>query len=348
MQKILRTMTENPFNAESDIATLRSWVTPNSRFFSRNQSQMFTDPVPIDDWELFIDGEVDHPLTLRYGDILNMPKVTVANTIECSGNGRSLLRKPARGNPWTIGGVGNAIWAGIWLGDLLRQAGLRPGARHIAFEGMVDPSGKARNSFVRSIPVEKALSSTLLAYEMNGEPLPPEHGYPLRGLPLGWTGANCVKWLTHISVLEQPYHGHFMDNVYRVFDEGQKPAEGVPVTAIPMKSLILQPEQGAELSAGPVVLLGSAYGGESDIAQVEVSFDGGSRWFQAEITGPTERWAWKQWRYVWTPNRPGEYRIMARAIDTDGRRQPMSASWNVLGYGNNGVEEHSISVRVHG
>jgi DMSO/TMAO reductase YedYZ molybdopterin-dependent catalytic subunit len=348
MEKIVKVMTDNPLNAETDSISLRSWITPNTRFFSRNQSQVLTDPISLDDWQLVVEGEVDQTLTFRYEDILRMPKVTVANAIECSGNGRSLLKKKARGNPWTTGGVGNAVWGGVWLEDLLRKAGLRNSSRHVAFEGISDPSGRAKVKFIRSIPIEKALSSTLLAYEMNGEPLPPEHGHPLRGLPLGWTGANCVKWLTRITVMDRPYEGHFMDNVYRVFPEGKKPEDGEPVTSIVMKSFFTQPQDGETIGNEQTTVLGVAYGGENDIASVEVSVDGGKNWAPAEIIGPRERWAWKQWRYLWTPERAGEYRMMARATDTEGNVQPLHADWNVLGYGNNGIEEHSILVHVAG
>ncbi|HUX12905.1 MAG TPA: sulfite oxidase [Spirochaetia bacterium] len=356
MKKDFKVMTENPLNAETRIESLRSWTTRNNEFFSRNQSQVLTEPIPIETWKLSIDGEVENATAWSYEEILRLPKVTVANAIECSGNGRALLRKPARGNPWTTGGVGNAVWAGVWLGDLLRKVGLTGNSRHVAFAGLSDPSGRVKNSFIRSIPIDKALSSTLLAYEMNGVELPPEHGYPLRGLPLGWTGANCVKWLVRITVTDRPQAGHFMDNVYRIYSEGQAPSDGVPVTSIPLKSFITSPLAGERVQlrsneadrSDSVTIGGVAYGGENDIAGVEISVDGGSSWDNAQLVGPRERWAWKQWQYRWTPQSAGQYTLMSRATDTQGIRQPMQAAWNVLGYGNNGVEEHAIVVHVEG
>lgn len=348
MRNDLRVMTENPLNAETEARDMRSWITPNARFFSRNQSQIMTEAIPVDGWTLAIAGEVQHELHLTYDEILKMPKVTVANTMECSGNGRALLTRKSHGNPWTIGGVGNAVWGGIWLGDLLRKAGIKAPARHVSFEGIESPSARATIKFVRSIPIEKALDSTLLAYEMNGEPLPPEHGFPLRGLPLGWTGANSVKWLSRITVMERPFEGHFMDKVYRVFHEGEKPTDGTPCTAIPLKAIVTQPLSGEVVKSEPVMFLGFAYGGERDITSVEVSFDRGQTWETAEIIGPRERYAWKQWRYLWTPPAAGEYLVMARAVDEAGERQPMNAEWNVLGYGNNGVTEHAVRVTVSG
>ena len=346
MTKSMRIMTENPLNAETQAARLRSWITPNSVFFDRNQGKIPEAPVSLDDWALTLDGEINKPLRLNMDQIQRLPKAIVSNTLECSGNSRSLLEKKASGNPWTIGGVGNAVWGGVWLRDLLNDAGLANRAAHVAFEGMDTPLGKAAIKFVRSIPLEKAMSSTLLAYEMNGEPLPLKHGYPLRALALGWTGANCVKWLNRITVLDKPFDGFFMDQVYRVFQKGQKPDTGEIVTAIKLKSIITQPVPGEQLKGGEIVVLGAAYAGEGHVAKVEVSVDDGATWQSAEFIGPDEPYAWRQWQYVWTANQAGEYTIKSRASDDQGRQQPESASWNFLGYGNNGIDEHAVTVIV--
>ena len=172
-------------------------------------------------------------------------------------------KKKASGNPWTIGGVGNAIWGGIWLKEILEKAGLEKNAGHVCFEGFDIPKGKAQIKFIRSIPLEKALDSTLLAYEMNGEPLPIEHGYPLRALALGWTGANCVKWLHKITLLDAPFEGFFMDKVYRVFQKGEEAKTGEIITKIGLKSIITQPIDGAQQSPGVIPIRGAAYAGES-------------------------------------------------------------------------------------
>ena len=210
-------------------------------FFDRNQGAIPPRRISLEKWTLTITGEVETPLTFRFDEIRRMPKAIVSNTLECSGNGRSLLGEKASGNPWTIGGVGNAVYGGVWLRELLEKAGLTPAAGHIAFEGLDEPLGSSGVKFIRSIPLRKALSSTLLAYEMNGEPLPLKHGYPLRALALGWTGANCVKWLTRISVLSLPHEGFFMDSVYRVFQKGEDPKTGEVVTSLKLKAIITQP-----------------------------------------------------------------------------------------------------------
>jgi DMSO/TMAO reductase YedYZ molybdopterin-dependent catalytic subunit len=275
-----------------------------------------------------------------------MPKVEVANTLECSGNSRSLLEEKASGNPWTIGGVGNAIWGGIRLRDLLDKAGLKDNARHVGFEGLDQPLGSAGIKFIRSIPLEKAMASTILAYEMNGEILPIKHGYPLRALALGWTGANCVKWLSNITVLDRPYEGFFMDKVYRVFQKGEDPKSGEVVKDIKIKSIIMEPKNGVTLPVGVVAIRGAAYAGEAGIQRVEISVDDGRTWNPAKLIGLKETFAWRHWEYLWNAKGEGEYTIMALATDANGQRQPEKARYNVLGYGNNGIREHAIKIQV--
>ncbi|MGC8491329.1 MAG: sulfite oxidase [Syntrophobacteraceae bacterium] len=345
-EKAMRIMSANPLNAETPKEHLRSWITANSIFFDRNQGALMEAPIDISQWRLTVTGEVGKELLFTFNDILRMPKAIVANTLECSGNGRSLLKEKAGGNPWTIGGVGNAVWGGVWLKDLLKKAEVKQSARHVAFEGFDKPAGSAGIKFVRSIPIEKALSSTLLAYEMNGEALPLKHGYPLRGLALGWTGANCIKWLTGITLLDAPFEGFFMDKVYRIFQKEQDPKTGEVVTRIPLKCIVTQPLVNEKLPVGQVVVLGAAYCGEGSIERVEVSVDGGQTWEQASFIGPNEPYAWRQWQYIWDAGTTGAHTIMARATDSDGNRQPYRAGWNVLGYGNNGVEEHAVVVEI--
>ena len=346
MSEKMRIMTERPLNAETPIPRLRSWITSNAVFFDRNQGDIPPEPVSEAEWRLLIEGLVEESFQLTYDQITQMPKAIVSNTLECSGNGRSLLTQKASGNPWTIGGVGNAVWGGAWLRDILVKARPKPEAKHVAFQGLDKPVGSSGVPFIRSIPLEKAMSSTLLAYEMNGEPLPIKHGYPLRALALGWTGANCAKWLHKIILMDRPYEGFFMDKVYRVFQKDQDSKSGAVVTGIKLKSIITQPLQGQSLAAGPVTILGAAYAGEDEIDKVEVSVDDGRTWRPATFLGPRERFAWRQWQFVWAAKDKGDLKIMARAIDTKGGTQPINASWNVLGYGNNGVEEHAIVVQI--
>jgi len=346
MKKKMRVMTEKPLNAETPIESLRTWTTDNEVFFKRNQGQIMQRPVKLAEWTLTVEGLVKNSLALSFEDIRRMPKAEVANTLECSGNSRSLLKEKASGNPWTIGGVGNAIWGGIWLRDVLQKAELEKEARHVSFEGLDKPLGSAGVKFIRSIPLEKAVASTLLAYEMNGEPLPLKHGHPLRALALGWTGANCVKWLHKITVLDQPYEGFFMDKVYRVFQKGEDPKSGKVVKDIIIKAIIVEPGNGGTLPAGIVAVRGAAYAGEAGIETVDISVDDGRTWKAASLIGLKETYAWRHWEYLWDVRQAGTYTIMARATDTRGQQQPETAHWNVLGYGNNGIREHAIVVHI--
>ena len=342
----LRIMTEKPLNAETPIESLQTWTTDNAMFFKRNQGQFDKTPITLSDWSLSISGLVQTQLELSYEDIRRLPKVELANTLECSGNGRSLLEKKASGNPWTIGGVGNAIWGGVMLKEVLKKAGLKDNAKHVSFEGFDQALGSAGIKFIRSIPIDKATESTLLAYEMNGKALPVEHGFPLRALALGWTGANCVKWLKNITVLEDPYEGFFMDKVYRVFQKGEDPKKGEMVRGISLKSIIFEPLQNNSYPVGPLPIRGAAYAGEKAIRGVDVSVDGGSTWQAAQLIGLNEAYAWRHWEYIWDALQPGKYTILARATDAEGRQQPEKARWNVLGYNNNGINEHAIEVQI--
>ena len=346
MEEKMRVMTKRPLNAETPRENLRTWITDNAVFFKRNQGEFMDTPIHLSDWRLHIEGLVEKKLRLTFDDLQRLPKVEIANTLECSGNSRSLLKQKAAGNPWMIGGVGNAIWGGIRLKELLEKAVLQDTAEHISFEGLDKPLGSAGIKFIRSIPIKKAMSSTLLAYEMNGQPLPLEHGFPVRALALGWTGANCVKWVQKITVLDRPHEGFFMDNVYRVFQKGEDPTSGEVVKDIHIKSIIVEPANEASFSAGIVPIRGSAYAGEAGIQKVDVSIDDGETWNPAKLIGLQEPYAWRHWEYIWPAKQRGDFTIMARATDTDGRRQPETAHWNMLGYGNNGICEHAVRVHI--
>jgi DMSO/TMAO reductase YedYZ molybdopterin-dependent catalytic subunit len=165
-------------------------------------------------------------------------------------------------------------------------------------------------------------------------------------LALGWTGANCVKWLQRITLLEKPFEGFFMDRVYRVFQKGEDPKTGETVKEIDVKSIITEPLNGETLQTGIVPLRGAAYAGEAGIERVDVSVDDGQTWHSAQLIGLAETYAWRQWEYLWEAGLPGEYTIMARAVDERGYQQPETAHWNAHGYENNGIREHAITITI--
>jgi len=288
--------------------TAKELLTPNIDFFVRNH---FATPKISDEaWQLEIGGLVSKPLKLSYSDLLLMPSVRRTSTLECAGN--------ASGGA----GVGTAIWSGLPLGELLQQAGLKPEATTIVFHGADSGEGDgvpAGTHFARAIPLEKAMEpATLLAYEMNGEPLPAEHGFPLRALVAGWYGMDSVKWLTRIEVQEQPFKGYFQDKKYVALG-----AHGAsrPLTSIQVNSKFLRPSEGEEIRAKTYRAEGVAWAGERRIARVEVRVGGGA-WQPANLSVSPAVLIWTPWSYEWHVPGSGRYALEVRATDDGGGSQP--------------------------
>jgi DMSO/TMAO reductase YedYZ molybdopterin-dependent catalytic subunit len=282
-------------------------VTSNIDFFVRNH---FAIPKISDEaWRLEIGGLVSKPLKLSYSDLLMMPSVRRASTLECAGN--------ASGGA----GVGTAVWSGLSLGDLLRQAGLMSGATTIVFHGA--DTGEGENvppgtHFARAIPLAKAMDpATLLAYEMNGEPLPADHGYPLRGLVPGWYGMDSVKWLTRIEVLDQSFKGYFQDEKY-VALRGHGASR--PLTVIQVNSKFLRPSEDEEIRGKAYRVEGVAWAGDSKIARVEVRVGDGA-WQPANLAASPDALIWTPWSYEWQVPSSGRYSLEVRATDEKGRSQ---------------------------
>jgi DMSO/TMAO reductase YedYZ molybdopterin-dependent catalytic subunit len=255
------------------------------------------------------------------------------------------------GLQWKYGAAGNARWAGVRLGDLLRRAGLRSSAVEILLDGADVPVGKMPE-FRRSIPVKKALSpDTLLAYEMNGEPMPVSHGFPLRLIVPGWAGDSWTKWVVRIEALDREYDGFFMKTAYRHPARPVAPGTAVdpavmqPVTSLRVKSVIAAPLDGSRLQRGPVKITGAAWTGDGrPVTAVEVSTDAGRTWRAARFGPERSQYGWRLWEFDWSPTAPAYYAIMARASDGGGDRQPLVQEWNPSGYLWNVV--HQVGVEV--
>jgi len=334
---------------EMPMSRLTSWVTPVESFFVRNNLLMPV--VNLSDWRLTINGEVERPLSFTWNEFMQLATSRVTNTIECAGNGRANYRPTIGGVPWGRGGVGNGVFEGPRLADLLRMAELRPTARHVAFRGTdVVPPGS--QEFIRSIPLSKALDpNTLLATKMNGLPLPAEHGFPVRSLVPGWIGSASIKWLDEIRVLPHEFDGFYMNPGYRMLvsqssSAAHRQIESVSITSLRVKSIIAEPSEGAVLAEGSVTIRGASWAGESEIAKVEISVDEGRTWHLAELDKDRAKYAWRLWRYQWRPNHVGEYTILSRATDNTGLAQPVEPQWNPGGYLWNGVDR--VQVRVRG
>jgi DMSO/TMAO reductase YedYZ molybdopterin-dependent catalytic subunit len=274
-------------------------------------------------------------------------------TLECAGNGRAFFDPPVAGVQWERGAVGTAGWTGVRLADLLATVGVKPTARYLWFDGADRGVGRAPD-FVRSLPIEKALDrDTLLAYEMNGEPLPIPHGFPLRAVVPGWEGAYSVKWLTHIQVSGEDHDGPFVQSGYRyprrpVVPGSTVPAsEMLPLRALPVKSLITAPATNTVVSRGATIRIsGFAWAGEAEVVRVEVSTDNGRTWERAQLGRDQSRHAWRRFDYVWRPPDSGSYVVLSRATDNRGVTQPVVPEWNPAGYVWNAIDSVRVNVQA--
>ncbi|HEX8244784.1 MAG TPA: sulfite oxidase [Longimicrobium sp.] len=335
-------ITHEPPNAETPLAELRHRVTPADVFYVRSHF-----PVPAIDpatWSVRLGGAVRRPLRLSLPEVAALPSRTVRVTLECAGNGRKGMRPTPPGTPWGLGAAGTAEFTGTPLRALLEDAGVMEGAAEVLFRG-ADHGADGTRCYERSLPLESALDpDTLLCWEMNGQPLAPLHGAPLRLVVPGWYAMASVKWLAEIEVLTEPFRGFYQRRDYVYLDEEGTP-QATPVTRMRVRSLILHPPPEAVLGPDVVEVAGVAWSGSGPIAAVEVSTDGGMEWRPARVEEPGDPFAAQRWWFAWRPAAPGEYTLLARATDVAARRQPLRAPWNRLGYGNNACQAVTVSVR---
>ncbi|HEV3402521.1 MAG TPA: sulfite oxidase, partial [Acidimicrobiales bacterium] len=302
-------------------------------------------------WRLVVDGWVRRPLTLSLDDLRSRPAVEVAATMECAGNGRARLAPRPMSQPWLVEAVGTGRWRGTRLRPLLEEAGFDDGAREVVFTGMDrGVEGSEVQSYARSLTVADATADdVLLAYELNGQPLPPQHGFPLRLLVPGWYGMTNVKWLTRIAVVDEPFAGYQQARAYTFRRDEDDP--GGPVTRMFPRALMVPPglpdffTRRRLLPLGTCVLEGRAWSGWAPVTTVEVSADRGVHWTAAQLSGTDiGPHAWQRWTLAWDPPGPGEVELWCRAADGAGNVQPTEPPWNLDGYANNAVQRVSVTV----
>jgi DMSO/TMAO reductase YedYZ molybdopterin-dependent catalytic subunit len=276
--------------------------------------------------------------------------------MECAGNSRSSVYPPAEGLRWRHGALGTARWTGVSLSDVLARADVRPGAIEAVFEG-ADRGREAEVpqelSYAMSVPVVKAEHpDTLLAFEMNGQPLTPAHGFPVRAIVPDWYGMASVKWVTRISLIDHSFRGYYRTHPYTFIHEGDDPnVLRKPVTSLQVKSVITSPPEGATVGTGRLIVRGVAWSGEAAIARVELALGlpddagGVAPWRPATISGPVEPHAWVRWEAPVDLDRPGYFVLRTRATDERGNRQPMRADWNFRGVANNSIHAVPLIVR---
>ncbi|HET6213140.1 MAG TPA: sulfite oxidase [Micromonosporaceae bacterium] len=330
-------------------------LVPIDRFFVRNHTS--TPLLDADTWRLRLFGSglrgaptPANPVEFSYQDLRDLPAETLTSFLECAGNGRSFFstqqHQTVPGTLWKLGAVGVAQWRGVRLATVLRQAGLTHSAVDVLPQGL-DPDfvtgGVNLGPVRRPLPVEKALRDVLLAYQMNGEVLPPDHGFPVRLVVPSWIGIASIKWLGQIEVSDTPLFSPWNTQFYRLFGPDH-PADGTLISRQVVKSAFELP-WGAQLASGQEhVLRGRSWSGNGHIRQVEVSADGGATWRRALPAGPSTPRTWLRWELPWRPAAPGAYTVRARATDVTGATQPDVTPFNALGYLFGAVVPHPVTV----
>ncbi|MCH8108294.1 MAG: sulfite oxidase [Chloroflexi bacterium] len=340
-------------------SALQNNIVPNDLYYVRNHWR----EVPQIDtatYRLTVDGEVNSPLSLSYQDLLEMPRKIFQVTFECCGNSpvpeywgkvtrTGSVMEQIKGH----GIMGNAEWAGVSLADVLERAGVKASAVEVMFEGadhgpdetVGDPP---EVTYERSLPLAKATHpDTLLAYEMNGEPLPAPHGYPLRLLVPGWYGMTSIKWLVGIHVLDHEFKGFYQTERYMTQNAPDAETTYTYHTTMKVKSIITNPLPGEIVPGGGYLLAGAAWSGENEVVKLEISTDGGAHWKDVDTLHPRSGYSWNRWEHQWQPAGPGQYTLMCRATNDKGETQPMEFpnKWDGRGYGNNMVFPFEVEVR---
>jgi sulfane dehydrogenase subunit SoxC len=299
-------------------------------------------------FQLIVDGLVDTPLSLDLEAIKSRPRVSSVVTLECAGNGRAHLLPRPVSQPWLSEAVGTARWTGTPLASLLREAGIADRAVDVVFTGADHGVERGlEQDYQRALPVSEAMgNNVMLAYEMNGAPLPPQHGAPLRLIVPGWYGMAHVKWLRRITVVPERFEG-FQMLAYRLRDAPDEP--GIPLTRIEPRALLVPPgfpdfmSRRRVVRSGAVNIEGRAWSGWAPISTVEVSLDGGDSWEVADLEPAPDPHGWAHWTWIWQAE-PGSYLLSARAADASGRTQPLGQRWSRGGFANNTIQTVPVAV----
>jgi DMSO/TMAO reductase YedYZ molybdopterin-dependent catalytic subunit len=294
-------------------------------------------------WQVELTGSIARPMTFTLDELRRRPARTVRVTMECAGNGRARLLPRPVSQPWLVEAVGTAEWTGVPLRELLDEAGIDPAAVDVVFTGADHGVERGvEQDYQRGLSIADALrDEVLVAYEMNGAPLPPQHGSPLRLVVPGWYGMAHVKWLRAITVIDEPFAGFQNAVAYRVRQHSDE--LGDAVTRIVPRALVTPPgfpdfmSRQRIVRPGEVVVSGRAWSGFASVVEVEVSTDGGVTWGPAELDAEVGQWAWRGWTYRWNATE-GHHTLTARATDANGTSQPTEQPWNRGGFANNGVQ----------
>lgn len=326
--------------------------TPNDRFYVRWHWAMIPTDIDTTAYRLQVHGHVQRPLALSLQALLKMPRVEIAAVNQCAGNSRGLFEPRVTGAQWANGAMGNALWTGVRLRDVLEKAGVKAGAVQVRFAGMDEPVMPDAPDFSHTLAIDHARSEeVILAYAMNGDALPLLNGYPLRLIVPGWFGTYWVKMLNDIEVLDQADSGYWMAKAYQepqtpgsTMAPGQTGVTMGPVGVMPPRSFITNLKDGATVKSGqPALVRGIAFGGNAGLASVMFSMDDGRNWQPATLGQDHGDYSFRGWQATFVPNGPGPHALRVRATNTKGETQPMTAIWNPGGYSQNRVEATTVT-----
>jgi sulfite dehydrogenase (cytochrome) subunit A len=369
----LRVINDRPPCLETPWNFYRHDLTPNDAFYVRWHLQFLPTTVDLQTWRLRIGGHVERPLEFSLSDLRSLERSSVVAVNQCSGNSRSFFNPPVPGAQWGDGAMGNARWTGVPLRELLKKAGIKAGTVDVTFAGLdrggfaINPgepwqTGQSKEStekfpivpdFVKALPIDEARRPDILvAYEMNGEPLPFLNGFPVRLVVPGWYATYWMKSLSDIRVVSQQYNGYWMKPAYRIpttpnaiETPDHLSASTVPINRMNVRSFFVTPESGARLSAARQHdLEGIAFDGGDGIRVVEISLDGGQNWREASLGNDLGRYSFRRWRSSWRPEQRGTHQLLVRATSGSGEIQPLEEGWNRSGYMRNVVEKLTVEV----
>ena len=352
-KKDMYLLTDRPPQLETPLKIFKEDFTPNEYFFVRwHMSQILT-KIDIDSFRLYISGAVGKPLAISMADLKNKyPADTIAALCICAGNSRSTFTPRVPGSQWRSGGMGNAVWKGVKLKYLLEAAGIKKNAIDISFCGMDRAPLPETPVFTKSLSVSHAMDGdVLVAYEMNGQPIPMLNGYPLKLVVPGWYATYWIGALNDIRVLADTFHGFWMDKAYQVpadgsFNESKDSLakKTVPITKINLHSIFVSPEPTDVVPVSkPCIVEGLAFDDGTGIKKVELSFDEGKTWTEARLNPVLGKYAWRRWKFDWTPTKKGAYKIQVKATDINGRSE-VNTQWNRSGYARGFIEHLDLNV----
>jgi DMSO/TMAO reductase YedYZ molybdopterin-dependent catalytic subunit len=347
VQRIRPPLLETPFEVFD-----RGVFTPNDRFFVRWHWAAIPTTVDVDSFRLTVRGLVDKPLSLTLTEITaGMPRVELAAVNQCSGNSRGHFTPRVAGGEWSNGAMGNARWVGVPLRAVLDRAGVKAGAVQVRFNGLDNPVVPSAPDFIKSLSVDHARDGeVMIAYAMNGRQLPLLNGFPLRLVVPGWYSTYWIKMLNDIEVLDQPDDNFWMKTAYTIPDNphadmkpGQTGVKMVPINRMLPRSFITNIKAGARIPAGqPIPARGIAFGGDSGVARVDFSADGGKSWAPARLGRDEGKYSFRQWSANFTFAAPGSRTLMVRCTNTAGDSQPEVANWNPSGFMRNVIESTTV------